>query len=164
MKDLCNAAELHEDVEASPFLGKRDTNGKKNQRYSDLIIHNLSRRRGSSLVIDVSIASSFSQVGGSNHRPLAAAALNRETDKTNKYTADCSKLNLAFHPCDDGCLWWDSTQHSTVCSQSPHPQGQELCTSKQGCTHTAKAYWYKRFSVTLWTFNAYKIKPQPGIY
>ena len=27
-----------------------------------------------------------------------------------------------------------------------------------------KAYWYQRLSVTLWTFNAYKVKPQPGIY
>ena len=29
---------------------------------------------------------------------------------------------------------------------------------------TAKAYWYQRLSVTLWTFNAYKVKPQSGIY
>ena len=29
---------------------------------------------------------------------------------------------------------------------------------------TAKAYWYQRLSVTLWTFNTYKVKPQSGIY
>ena len=54
VKDLCTAAELHVDVEASPF-GKRDSNGKKDQRHPDLIIHNLTRR-GSSLAVDVSIA------------------------------------------------------------------------------------------------------------
>ena len=43
------------------------------------------------------IANHFSQVGGSNSRPLAAAALSRD-DKTNKYATDCSKPNLAFHP------------------------------------------------------------------
>ena len=96
VKELCNAAELHVDVEASPF-GKRDNNGKKDQRRPDLIIHNLTRR-GSSLAIDISIANPFSQVGGSNPRPLAAVALSREMDKINKYAADCSKLNLAFHP------------------------------------------------------------------
>ena len=95
VKELCNPAELHVDVEASPF-GKRDNNGKKDQRHPDLIIHNLTRR-GSSLAIDISIANPFSQVGGSNPR-LLVAALSRETDKINKYAADCIKLNLAFHP------------------------------------------------------------------
>ena len=85
VKELCNAAELHVDVESSP-LGKRDNNGKKGQRFPDLIIHNMTRR-GSSLAIDISIANPFSQVGGSNPRPLAAA-LNRETDKINKYGVD----------------------------------------------------------------------------
>ena len=85
VKELCNAAELHVDVEASPFW-KRDTNGKKDQRRPDLIIHNLTRR-GSSLAIDISIANLFSQVGGSNPRPLTAA-LSREMDKINKYAAD----------------------------------------------------------------------------
>ena len=78
VKELCNAAELHVDIEASPF-GKRDNSGKKDQRRPDLIIHNLIRR-GSSLAVDVSIANPFSQVGGSNPRPLAAAALSRETN------------------------------------------------------------------------------------
>ena len=95
VKELHNAAELHVDAEASPF-GKRDNNGKKDQRHPDLIIHNLTIRRGSSLAVDISTANSFSQVGGSNPRPLAAA-LSRETDKINKCAADCSKLNLAFH-------------------------------------------------------------------
>ena len=75
VKELCNAAELYVDVEASPFW-KRDNSGKKDQRHPDLIIHNLTRR-GSSLAIDISIANPFSQVGGSNPRPLAAAH-NRE--------------------------------------------------------------------------------------
>ena len=96
VKELCNATELNVDVEASPF-GKRDNNGKKDQRRPDLIIHNLTRR-GSSLAVDISIANFFSQVCDSSPRPLAAAALSRETDKINKYAADCSKLNLAFHP------------------------------------------------------------------
>ena len=101
-------------------------------------------------------------MGGSNPRPLAAA-LSRETDKISKYAADCSKLNLAFHP-----LVMDAygriPPNTVQCSESPHPQGQELCTTKLGCTHTAKAYWYQRLSVTLWIFNAYKVKPQSGIY
>ena len=42
VKELCNAAELHVGVEASPF-GKRDSSGKKDQRHPDLIIHNLTR-------------------------------------------------------------------------------------------------------------------------
>ena len=85
MKEFCNAVELHVDAEASPFW-KRDNSGKKDQRHPDLIIHNLTRR-GSSLAIDISIANPFSQVGGSNPRPLAAA-LSRETDKINKYAID----------------------------------------------------------------------------
>ena len=60
VKELCNAAELHVNVEASPF-GKRDNSGKKDQKHPDLIIHNLTRR-GSSLAIDISIANPFSQV------------------------------------------------------------------------------------------------------
>ena len=86
VKELCNAAELHVGVGASHFE-KRDNSGKKDQRRPDLIIHKLTRR-GSSLAIDISIANPFSQMGGSNPRPLAAAALSRETDKTNKYAAD----------------------------------------------------------------------------
>ena len=77
-------------------LGRETPSGKKDQRHPDLIIHNLTRRRGSSLAIDISIANPFSQVDDSNPRPLAAA-LSRETDKINKHAADCSKLNLAFH-------------------------------------------------------------------
>ena len=161
VKELCNAAELHVDVESSPF-GKRDNNGKKDQRRPDLIIHNLTRR-GSSLAIDISIANPFSQVGGSNPRPLAAA-LSRETDKINKYATGCSKLKPCFPSNNPRCLWWDSTQHSAVCSQFSHQQGQELCTTKLGCTHTAKALLVQRLSVTLWTFNPYKVKPQSGIY
>ena len=106
VKELCNATELHVDVE-----------------------------------VDISIASPFSQVGDSNLRPLAAAALSREMDKINKYAADCKQTQPCLSiPCD-GYLWWDSTQHSAVCSESPHhSQGQELCTTKLGCTPTAKAY------------------------
>ena len=97
VKELCNAAELHVDVEASPF-GKRDNNGKKDQRRPDLIIHNLTRR-GSSLAIGTCLNSKpLLTGGGSNPRPLATAALSRETDKINKYAADCSKVRLAFHP------------------------------------------------------------------
>ena len=48
VKDLCStAAELHVDVEPSPF-GKNENYCKKDQRRPDLIIHNLTRR-GSSL-------------------------------------------------------------------------------------------------------------------
>ena len=72
VKELCNAAELHVDVEASPF-GKRDNTSTKDQRCQDLIIHNLTRR-GFSLAIVISIANPFSQVCDSSPRPLAAAA------------------------------------------------------------------------------------------
>ena len=78
------------------LLGRETTVARRDQRHPNLIIHSLIRR-DSSLAIDISIANPFSWVGGSNPRPLAAA-LNRETDKTNKYAADCSKLSLAFHP------------------------------------------------------------------
>ena len=78
VKELYNAAELHVDVEASPFW-KRDNNSKKDQRHPNFIIHNLTRRRGSSLAVGISIANPFSQVGGSNLRPLATA-LSREID------------------------------------------------------------------------------------
>ena len=84
------------DVETSPF-GKRDNSDKKNQRHPNLIIHNLTIRRGSNLATDISIANPFSQAGGSNPRPLTTA-LNREPDNINKYITDCSKLNFAFHP------------------------------------------------------------------
>ena len=160
VKDLCTAAELHVDVEASPF-GKRDSNGKKDQRRPDLIIHNLTRR-GSSLAVDVSIANPFSQVGGSNPRPLAAA-LSREVDKINKYAADCSRLNLAFHP-----LVMDAyggippnTVHYVL---NPLINRVKNFVSPNWAAPTAKAYWYQRLSVTLWTFNAYKVKPQSGIF
>ena len=95
VKDLCAAAGLHVDVEASPF-GKRESSDKKDQRRPDLIIYNLGRR-GSALAVDISIANPFSKVGGANPKPLAAA-LSREVDKINKYAKDCSRLNLNFHP------------------------------------------------------------------
>ena len=85
------------DVEASPLEKKETLMARRARVTLDLIIHNLTRR-GSSLAIDISITNPFSQVGGSNTRLLATAALSRETDKINKYAADCSKLNLAFHP------------------------------------------------------------------
>ena len=85
------------DVEASPF-GKRESSDKKDQRRPDLIIYNNLGKRGSALAVDISIANPFSKVGGVNPKPLAAAALSREVEKVNKYAADCSKLNLNFHP------------------------------------------------------------------
>ena len=81
VKELFNPAELHVDVEASPF-GKRDSSDKKDQRRPDLIIHNPTRR-GSSLAIDISTANPFSHVDGSSLRPLAAAALREMARPTN---------------------------------------------------------------------------------
>ena len=43
VKDLCAAAGLHVDVEASPF-GKRESSDKNDQRRPDLIIYNLGKR------------------------------------------------------------------------------------------------------------------------
>ena len=105
----------------------------------------------------------FSQVIGSNPRPLAAA-LSRETDKINKYAADCNRLNLTFHP-----LWWISMVrfHPTQCSMFSIPSStglRTLCHQTELHPPTAKAYWYQRLSVTLWTFNTYMVKPQSGIY
>ena len=143
------------------LFGKRGNNDKKDQRRPDLIIHNLTRR-GSSLAIDISIANPFSQVGGSNPRPLAAA-LSRETDKINKYAADCSKLNLAFHP-----LVMDAyggiPPNTVQYVLNPLIHRVKNFVPPNWAAPTAKAYWYQRLSVTLWTFNAYKVKPQSGIY
>ena len=45
VKDLCAAAGLHVDVEASPFGKKRESSEKKDQRRPDLIIiYNLGKR------------------------------------------------------------------------------------------------------------------------
>ena len=69
-------------------------------------------------------------MGGSNPRLLAEAALSRETDKINKYAADCSKLNLAFHPLvmdAYGGIPPNTVQY--VLNPLIHTQGQELCTS-----------------------------------
>ena len=46
------------------LLGRETTVArKKDKRFPYFIIHNLTRRRGSSLAIDVSVANPFSQVG-----------------------------------------------------------------------------------------------------
>ena len=68
VKDLCAAAGLHVDVEASPF-GKRESSDKKDQRRPDLIIYNLGKR-GSAFAVDISVANPFSKVGGANPKPL----------------------------------------------------------------------------------------------
>ena len=81
------------------LLGRETTVArKKDKRFPYFIIHNLTRRRGSSLAVDISIANPFSQVGGSNPRPLAAAALSRERDNINKYAADCASSTLLSIP------------------------------------------------------------------
>ena len=95
VKELCNAAELHVDVETSPF-GKRDNSDKKDQRHPDLIIHNLTRR-GSSLAIDILIPNPFSQVGGSNPRPLAAALRERRTRSTSVQLTAAGSTLLSIH-------------------------------------------------------------------
>ena len=99
---------------------------------------------------------------GSNPRPLAAA-LSRETDKINKYAADCSKLNLAFHP-----LVMDAyggiPPNTVQYVLSPLINMVKNFVPPNWAAPTAKAYWYQRLSVTLWTFSAYMVKPQPGIY
>ena len=70
-----------------PLFMEERQQWQKDQRRPGLIIHNLTTR-GSSLAIDISTVNPFSQVGGSNPRPLTTAALSRETDKINKYAAD----------------------------------------------------------------------------
>ena len=87
------------------------------------------------MAVDISIANPFSKVGGANPKPLAAAALSREVDKMNKYAADCSRLNLNFHPLVLDAIWWYLTQHSALCSKSPHQQGQELLCHPTGQHH-----------------------------
>ena len=59
VKDLCAAAGLHVDVEASPFE-KRESSDKKDQRCPDLIIYNLGKR-GSELTVNSSIANPILQ-------------------------------------------------------------------------------------------------------
>ena len=76
-------------------MGRETTVAKrKYRRCPDLIIHNLTRR-GSSLAIDISIANPFSQVGGSNPIPLAAA-LSRETDKTRSTSTQLTAASLTL--------------------------------------------------------------------
>ena len=134
------------DVETFPF-GKRDSSGRKDQRRPDLIIHNLTRR-GSSLAIGISIANPFSQVGGSNPRPLAAAALSRETDKINKYATDCSKLNLAFHPLVMD-VYGGVPPNTVQYVLNPLINRVKNFVPPNWAAPTAKAYWYQRLSVTL---------------
>ena len=98
---------------------------------------------------------------GSSPRPLAAA-LSRETDKINKCAADCSKLNLAFHPLvmdAYGGIPLNTVQYVL----NPLIHRAKNFVSPNWAAPTAKTYWYQRLSVTLWTFNAYKVKPQSGI-
>ena len=160
VKALCCAADLHVDVEPSPF-GKNESCSKKDQRRPDLIIHNLGRK-GSSVATDISIANPFSEIGGSNPKPLAAA-LSREADKINKYAADCSKVNIGFHPIilDAYGGITPNTIHNML---NPLIHRVKDFTSPNWTTPNPKAYWYQRLSIALWTFNAYKVKPQSGIY
>lgn len=160
VKALCCAADLHVDVEPSPF-GKNESCSKKDQRRPDLIIHNLGRK-GSSVATDISIANPFSKIGGSNPKPLAAA-LSREADKINKYAADCSKVNIGFHPIilDAYGGITPNTIHNML---NPLIHRVKDFTSPNWAAPNPKAYWYQRLSIALWTFNAYKVKPQSGIY
>ena len=113
------------------------------------------------LAVDISIANPFSKVGGANPKPLAAA-LSREVEKVNKYAKDCCKLNLNFHPLVLDAYCVIPSQHCTPCSESPHQQGQELCVTQLGSTNSQGLLVPEALTVTLWTFNAYKVKPQSG--
>ena len=74
VKDLCAAAGLHVDAEASPFLKGRESHLTRKTRGSpDLIIYNL-WKRGSALAVDISIANPFSKVGGANPKPLGSSS------------------------------------------------------------------------------------------
>ena len=95
-----------------------------------------------------------------------AAALNRETDKINKcmQLTDCNKLNLAFHPLVmDACSGW-IPPNTVQYVLNPLINRVKNFVPPNWAAPTAKAYWYQRLSVTLWIFNAYKVKPQSGIY
>ena len=114
------------------------------------------------LAVVISIANHSPRMGGANPKPLAAA-LSREVEKVNKYAADSRELNLNFHP-----LVLDayggippSTVHHVL---NPLINRVKNFVSLNWAAPSAKAYWYQRLSVTLWTFNAYKVKPQSGIY
>ena len=97
-------------------------------------------------------------------KPLATTALSREVDKMNKYAADCSRLNLNFHP-----LVLDayggippSTVHYVL-----NPlinRVKDFCVTQLDSTISQGLLVSEALSVTLLTFNAYKVKPQSGIY
>ena len=151
------------DVEASP-LGRRESHLTRKTRGSpDIIIYNHGKR-GSGMAVDISIANPFSKVGDANPKSLTAAALSREVDKMNKYAADCNRLNLNFHP-----LVLDayggippSTVHHVL-----NPlinRVKNLCVTQLGSTISQVLLASEALCVTLLTFNAYKVKPQSGIY
>ena len=102
---------------------------------------------------------------GGRLKPQTIGSCTQQRDRQDQQV--CSWLQQAQPflsiPCD-GCQWWDSTQHSAVCSQSPHPHRAKNFIPPNWAAPTAKAYWYQRLSVTLWTFNAYKVKPQSDIH
>ena len=74
------------DVEASPF-GRRESHLTRKTRGSPdlIIIYNSLEKRGSGMVVDISIANHFSKISDANPKPLDAAALSMEVEKTNKY-------------------------------------------------------------------------------
>ena len=98
------------------------------------------------MAVDISIANPFSKVGGTNPKPLAAAALSREVEKMNKYAADCSRLNLIFRPLVLDA--YGGTPPSTV-----HYVLNTLINrvknfvSPNWAAPSAKAYWYQRLSM-----------------
>ena len=73
VKDLCAAAGLHVDVEASPFGGRESHLTRKTRDNPDLIIiYNNLGKRGSALAVDISIANPFFKIGGANPKPLGS--------------------------------------------------------------------------------------------
>ena len=75
-----------------------------------------------------------------------SVALSREVDKMNKYVADCSRLNLNFHPLVLDA--YDGTPPSTVhYVLNPLINRAKNFVPPNWAAPSAKAYWYQRLSV-----------------
>ena len=76
---------------------------------------------------------------------------------------DCSKFSLAFHPLVMDAHNSGVPPNTVQYVLNPLIHRVKNFVPPNWAASTAKAYWYQRLSVTLWTFNTYKAKPQSGI-
>lgn len=159
VKSLCNAADLSWQLEVNPFELHKIFDAKDFRRVDVVAFAHGPHRKD--VGYDISVTNPFIKSAEGNPCPLAAAKI-RENEKIKKYGESCEKNNMEFHP-----LVFDAYGGipSRTLNQAIRPLIWKVkeYVPVNWAAPTAETYWLQRFSVALWTANAYKVKFRSGI-